>query len=58
MEQLDDLDGNRHGCNTNINHFAPIFESFDEEGTTTRTKPTKTTVIVLSEDEDREENKG
>ena len=50
MEQLDDLDENRYECNTNINHFAPIFESDNEEGTKQRTK-SKTPIIAKSEDE-------
>ena len=44
--------------NTNINHFVPIFESDDEEGTTTSTKPNKTTIKVISEYEDEEKIKG
>ena len=56
MEQLEDSDGNGHGHNNSINHFSPLFESYDEEGTKHRTKP-KTPIIVLSEDE-KEKNKG
>ena len=55
MEKLGDSDGK--GRNTNINHFASLFESYDEEGTNTSPKPKKTPVIVLSEDEDKGQNK-
>ena len=58
MEQLDESDGNEHGRNTNINHFSLLFESDDEEGNNLRTKPNKTPVIVLSEYEDEDKNKG
>ena len=33
MKKLEHSDGKENGSNTNINHFAPIFESEDEEGT-------------------------
>ena len=48
MEKLDDSDGNRHGRNTNINHFSLLFESYDEEGTKSRKKTKKMQVVVLS----------
>ena len=57
MEQLDELDRNRHGSKNNINKFAQIFESEDGKGTTKRTK-TKTKIIVISEYEERRKNKG
>ena len=56
MEQLDDSDGNGHRRNTNINHFAQLFESDNGEVTNNRTKP-KTTTIVVSKDEEEEKNK-
>ena len=46
IEQLDKSDINGHGRKTNINHFAPLFESYTEEGTKHRTKP-KTIIVVL-----------
>ena len=57
MKQLDESYINEHGRKTNINHFAPIFESDNEEGTKHRTKP-KTTIVVLSEYEEGSKNKG
>ena len=57
MDHLDDQDGNVHGCNTNINHYAPLFESDGEEGTKPSPKRNKTPVIVLSEYEDKDKNK-
>ena len=48
-EQLGGLDGNGHVHNTNTNHFTPLFESNDEEGTQNRTKH-KAPRIVLSEE--------
>ena len=45
MEKLNKLNGN--GRKTNINNFAPLFESYYEEGTKNTTKP-KTPIIVLS----------
>ena len=51
MEQLDESDGNGHGSKTNINHFATLLESGDEEGAKHRTK-LKTPIIVLSEYEE------
>ena len=56
MKQLEDLDGNRHGFNTNNNKFAPLFEPDNEEGTNHRNKP-KTLIIVLSEYEEEEKTK-
>ena len=58
MIQLDDSDGDIHLCNSNTDHFTPLFESEDEEGTNPSTKPKKIPVIVLSEYEDKEKNKG
>ena len=58
IEQLDELDGNEHRRNTNINHFAPLFESHNEEGTEPGTKPNNTPIIVLIEDEEKDQNKG
>ena len=58
MDQLDNSDRNRHGQNTNINHFEPLFESEDEEGTKPKTNPKKTLVIVLRDDEYKGKNKG
>ena len=55
MEQSNNSDVNGHGCNTSINHFAPLFESDDEEGTKHRTK-FKTPIIVLSEYEEEYED--
>ena len=55
MEQLDDFDGNRR--NTNINHFAPLYELDDEEGTKPSPKPKETPVKVQSEDEDADNHK-
>ena len=51
MEQLDESYGNGNGRKTNINHFAPLFESYNEEGTTHRTKP-NTPNILLSENKE------
>ena len=47
MEKLGILDGHRHGRNTNINNFAPLFESENEEGIDTSPENKKNTVIVL-----------
>ena len=58
MEQLYESDGSRHGRNTNINQFSLLFESNDEEGTKSMTKPKKIPVVVLSEDEDEDKKKG
>ena len=52
MYQLGDLGGNRHGHNTNINNFLPLFESDNKEGINPRKKLKKNLVIVLSEYED------
>ena len=57
IEQLDELIGNGHGSKTNINHFSPLFESYDEEGTKHRNK-TKTPIVVLSYNEERMVNEG
>ena len=54
MEKLDNSDGNRHRSNTNINHFIPLFESDNEEGTKPRTKPKNTPGILLSEYKEEE----
>ena len=56
MDQLDYLDGNRH--NTNINQFAPLFESYDEDVNKTSLKPKKTPVISQSENEYADDPKG
>ena len=48
IDSLDDSDGNRR--NKNINHFAPLFESYYDEGTKPITKPNMNTFIVISED--------
>ena len=58
MEKLDNSDQNWHGRNTNINQFSLLFESNDEEGTKSMTKPKKIPVVVLSEDEDEDKKKG
>ena len=42
MEQLDELDGNGHRMRNNINHFAPLYESYDKEGTHHGKKPRTT----------------
>ena len=57
MEQLEKSDGNRHHRKNNINHFAPLYESDDEEGTVNRKKH-KTTSIVLSEKGKGRKNEG
>ena len=56
-EQLGGLDGNGHVHNNNTNHFTPLIESNDEEGTQNRTKP-NTTIILLSEEGGEDKNKG
>ena len=48
MDQLDNLYGNIHERNTNINHFVRLFESDNGKGNRHKTKP-KTPIIVLSE---------
>ena len=58
MEKFYNLDVHGHGRNTNINHFAPIFESNNEKGNKTIPKPKKTPVVVLSEDENQDANRG
>ena len=50
MEQLDKTDGNRYQSKNSINHFATLYELYDEEGTKHRTK-LNTTIIVLHEEE-------
>ena len=57
MEQLDYSDGDGHWCNTNINHFALLFESDDEESTKHRMKP-RNPIIALSEYEEEDKIKG
>ena len=57
MEKLDESEGNGHCRENNINHFAPLCESDDEEGTQHRTN-TKTPIIVLSEKKKGRNNKG
>ena len=39
MEQLEKLDVNGHHRRNNINHFAPLYESDDNEDTRHGTKP-------------------
>ena len=56
MEQLYDLDGNRNVRNTNINHFAPLFESVYKEGTKPRIKTKKIAITVLTEYEHKDKN--
>ena len=48
---MEDSDGNGNGRKTNINHFAPLFESGDEEDNK-QSKIPKTPIILLSEDEE------
>ena len=57
MEQLEDLDRNGHRSKTNISHFAPLFESDNEEITRHRIK-IKTPIMVLNEDEEGRKKKG
>ena len=57
MEQLYESDGSRHGRNTNINQFAPIFESENEQVAKHRAK-TMTTIIVPSQYQEENEKKG
>ena len=57
MEQLEKLDGNVYRSKNNINHFAPLYESDNEEGTKRRTKP-KTSIIILIKEEKGSKNKG
>ena len=57
MEQLGEFDGNGHRRRNNINNFAPIYESDDEEGTQHMTK-SKITSIVLSDKYKEKKNKG
>ena len=54
---MDDPEGNGHCRNNNINNFAPLYESDDEEGTKHRTKP-KTLIMLLSEKDEGRKNKG
>ena len=58
IDQLDDLYGNRHERNTNINNFIPLLKSENEEATELSTKHKKNTVIVLSKYEYKDDNKG
>ena len=51
MEKLDDSNGNRHKLKTNINHFAPLFESDNKEGTTHSTKPNTPTIVLIEDDQ-------
>ena len=44
-DQLDDL--NLNGCNTNINNFASLFDSYDYEDDKPSTKPKNNLFIVL-----------
>ena len=45
MKKLDESDVNRHRSRNNINHFAPLYESDDNEDTRHGTKP-KIQIIV------------
>ena len=58
MEKLGNFDVNGHGRNRNINHFVPLFVSNNEEGANPSPKPKNNPVVVLSEDEDKDEKKG
>ena len=49
MEQLDEFDRNKYRRKNNINHFASLFESEDEEGTKHIMKP-KIPIVVLKEE--------
>ena len=57
MEKLEKLDGNGFQIKNNINHFAPLYESDDNEGTYHRTK-LKTPIIVPNKQEKGRKNKG
>ena len=57
MDKLDESNGKGHRSKNNINHFSPIYESYNKEGTDNRTKLNPPT-IVLSEKEKGRENKG
>ena len=46
MEQLEKSDGIGHGRKTNIDYYAPLFESYYEEGNKHR-KKTKNPIIVI-----------
>ena len=50
MEQLDKSDVNRNRRRNNIDQFAPLYESDNEEGTHNGTK-SKNPIIVLREKE-------
>ena len=57
MEKLDEPYGNGYGSKKNINNFAPLFESDNNECTNHRTKP-NSPIIVLREEEERRKNNG
>ena len=47
MDQMDKSVGNGHCRENNINNFAPLYESDNEEGTQHRNNP-NTPIILLS----------
>ena len=56
MEQFYKSDGNGYRSKNNINHFAPLYESYYEESTNNRKKP-NTKIIPLSEKKKGRKNK-
>ena len=48
MDKLDEFDENKKHRENSTNHFVPLYEANDEEGTHHKEKP-KTPSIVLSE---------
>ena len=57
MDQMDKSVGNGHCRENNINNFAPLYESDNEEGTQHRNNP-NTPIILLSVNQKRKKNKG
>ena len=57
MEQLERSYGNGYQMKTNINDFAPLYESDDDEGTKHRTKPNTPTIVLRKQKKGRK-NKG
>ena len=57
MEQLDKSNGNGHHRRNSINHFAPIYESENDEGTQHRTQHNTSRILLCVKDKGRK-NKG
>ena len=58
MDQLEKSDGNGHHRRKNINHFVPLYGSYNNESTQNGEKPNNPSIVLRGKDKGSKNKKG